>query len=624
MTIQCMLDNKEYTNKPNGYETGGIQKRLKAVKININELSIKLSKGCTFKPALLNSTKSTGWVSQQLFALDFDGGTTIEYELNRCKELNILPAFGYTSFTHTKNKHKFRLVFCTESPITDIEIRNKLQIILIKTFYNSDSVTKDPTRMFYGGKTIIECNINNKINIDYIIDNFYKDIYHEEIEDLNQKMSSGSTSNSITPMDRRVLRKGVTDKEYINNTLLSVTPKTPSTQTHMTLRIEAIKALKIDLLKTILSTNSINEIVFNTENDLYKHINSIDLGDFLGIDGKVNCIFPEHNDSSPSATIFTTNDGTQIYKCFGCNKALTIISVVEKLAKCKRREAIEFIKSVYNIKLAKTEWQKEQIQAMIDNVNYLDSEDFNIAFPNLANLIRTRKHHIQKILIHFTQYVSEDFQYNNKPIFFSDYNTLLNVCGINPNKRITLSQSLILFALLNMIIKLKDHQIPCELLSKAKHIAAKHNHKKLTNFYSFDDYGLNLLEECEEIAIQLKDNNISIKGLSREYVLRTFGIDVANKVFPQYIYENERGTTKKQNDDTVKIANKILKHIEKYGYIKESDISKDKKMELQWKKSIQEILDSYDLQRIRLNNKIKEYYNINVKGYPFIITKNNK
>ena len=41
--------------------------------------------------------------------------------------------------------------------------------------------------------------------------------------------------------------------------------------------------------------------------------------------------------------------------------------------------------------------------------------------------------------------------------------------------------------------------------------------------------------------------------------------------------------------------------------------------ELQWKRSIQQILSVGKFQKIRLNKKIKAQYNVVCNGYPFII-----
>jgi hypothetical protein len=189
-----MFDKKLFTNKPNKYETGGIQKRIAQTEIELEELSQLLSTGATFKPALLNGTKNTDWVSQQIFALDFDNGTTIQDELNRCKQLEVYPAFGYTSFSYTEEKHKFRLVFCSDEIVTDIDIRNKLQNILISIFPTSDTVTFDATRLFYGGRNLIKCDYNNRINVsDIMIMIKYKDLIQDN--GASKGLSLGNTNN---------------------------------------------------------------------------------------------------------------------------------------------------------------------------------------------------------------------------------------------------------------------------------------------------------------------------------------------------------------------------------------------------------------------------------------------
>ena len=321
----------------------------------------------------------------------------------------------------------------------------------------------------------------------------------------------------------------------------------------MALKIEAIKSLNVDVMRTILNINiSSNGTIFKSQKELYDYINSIDLSEYLGINGYVKCILPEHDDNEPSAHIYTTNSGTQVYKCFGCNKCFTIIGITEKLAGCKRSEAIEFIKSVYNLQLVQSDWVKQQQQIMIDSANYLDTEEFKTEFPVLSTIIRTRKLHIQKMLMHFTQYVSDDLRVDNKPLFFASLNTLMNVCQIHNKNQ--MAQSITLFTLLNMLNKVELKDIPEKELNKAKSISAKYGFKKLTNFYSFEEYGVNSLADSEEIAKTLKANNYSLKGLSREYILRTFGMDLANKVYPQYKYENKKGTTKKSDERTLQIV----------------------------------------------------------------------
>ncbi|WP_457941933.1 hypothetical protein [Caproiciproducens sp. LBM24188] len=622
MNIKCMYYSKQFQNKPKGYEVAEVQKNLSQTEITIEQLADGLSHGATFKPALLNGTHSADWISQKLFALDFDHDTTIQEQLEKCSQLNIYPCFGYTSFSHTEQEHHFRLVFCTDKVITDVETRNKLQNTLISIFDKSDNVTKDCTRIFFGGRTLICNDFDRRINGYQIIDRYY--------EESLQKPTKVSNSKTCK-------------KKLDYNSNKSILKQNDD---NMALKVEAIKSLNVGAMRAILESNTDkkdnipysisitfqlhdNQKVFKSQKELYDFINSIDLSEYLGIYGYVKCILPEHDDHEPSAHIYETDSGTQVYKCFGCNKAYTIIGITEKLAGCKRSEAIEFIKSVYNLQLVQSDWVKQQQQIMIDSANYLDTEEFKTEFPVLSTLIRTRKLHIQKMLMHFTQYVSDDLRVDNKPLFYSNYQTLMEICEIKDKTR--MAQSLTLFALLNMIEKLPVESIPEKELTKAKHIAAKYGHKKLTNFYSFEEYGVNSLANSEEIAKTLKANNYSLKGLSREYILRTFGVDLANKCFPQYKYENAKGTTKESDKRTSQIVECLFYCIEQKGYATEKDVVyllgdkyKYQTTEIQIKKSLQEILVSYGLVRVKASkdNKLKYSISDDVSYQTYVICKN--
>jgi hypothetical protein len=91
-------------------------------------------------------------------------------------------------------------------------------------------------------------------------------------------------------------------------------------------------------------------------------------------------------------------------------------------------------------------------KAMIDSVNYLDTDEFKQTFPNLSSVIRTRKAHLQRLLVHFSQYISEEgLKFDEKLMFWGSYPVLMEICKINQNNPKTLAQSTVLFALLNLL-----------------------------------------------------------------------------------------------------------------------------------------------------------------------------
>lgn len=586
-----MYNDKRYADKPSAWDTAQLQgytsredgiyhaSTLKATDIELTELAAAVSNGATFKPAVLAGTRNTDWQAQQLFALDFDGGTTPQAELCRCRELGIIPCFGYTSFSDTETERHFRLVFCADRVITDVSERNAVQAALVGLFINSDARTTDATRLFYGGKALICNSYDSRFKPDSVVKAYGGNL-------------TPKTPQNAKSSQKPLIIKGETDK-----------------------KIDAIKCLDVEAMRDLLDLSDKAVIVYS-EQEMYDYINAIDLEEYLGIYGRVCCILPEHDDTKPSAHVYTTDDGIQVYKCFGCDHTYTITSITEKLAKCRRSEALNYIRAVYRIELIQSDWTKTQKQLLIDSANYLDSHDFEETYPELANLIKTRKPHIKSMLLYFSQYVTDSMEINGKPYFYASYPTLMDVCGIKGNRN-TLSQSLTLFALVNMLEKLPEDKIPDKELVKAKEIAAQYHLKKLTGFYSFEEYGTLLFEESEEVAKTLKANNVTLKGLSREYLLRTFSTDLADKVYPQYKAENKKGNTVKSDMHTLDISECVFYLLEQKGYATERDIKdllserySSGSTDLQIRKSLQEMLSAYGLVRVRASKANKAKYGI--------------
>ena len=160
--------------------------------------------------------------------------------------------------------------------------------------------------------------------------------------------------------------------------------------------------------------------------------------------------------------------------------------------------------------------------------------------------------------------------------------------------------------------------------------------------YTISNY-TNLFLLIEKQAKLWEYNHYSMQGISYEMFMRGEGKDVADRIFPQYkqIYDKkkkqivDRTTTKFSDNLEDIIVLCIFNQIDERGYAIEKDIIMDiisnmdlninikhKTVELQIKKSMKEILDGYDLQRVRANKELKTKYGITSKGYPYIIIKN--
>ena len=625
--VKCTFSSLRFKNKPDSDGAKKVQFDLKPTNITIKDLSDALVHGASFRPGVLYGRSKNDWKEQQLFGLDFDHNTTIEEKYNKAIMLGINPCFMYTTFSHSEEEHKFRMVFCNDKVITDGNYRDKLQATLMGIMEDADPVCRNRDRLFYGGKgqVVLHPDFDIRINAESIIEKYWKEEYRQFIPDEKIKKKKDSTAAGIKNKGRKSKNLIV----YEDNTDAISTLNIPLLQERLGIKGDLIGTdrRRYSLLvptqspeaeKSGRCENGVYQ--FQSEAEMYNYINSIDLQEYLGVpSGTFCCLLPTHEDNKPSAHIYITDDGTQIYKCFGCNQARTIISITEQLAHCKRSEAINFIKRVYGIDYKPSEWVEQQRQLMIDSALYLDSEEFKETFPQINKLIRTRKADIQKILMHMTKYISDGLQLDGKPPFFASLTSLMKVCERNSKPK--MSQSITLFALLNMLNKVELNCIPEDELKKAKQISAKYGFKKIVNFYQIEEYGFTTLEDSEKIAATLLDNNMTLKGLSREYILRTFGVDLADKVYPQFKFENRQGTSAKSDYLTGEIALVVLETIKDQGYIFERNVNLNGTIGTQWKKSIQEILNSYGLRRVKLNKELKEKYGIKTNGYPCIIIK---
>lgn len=630
MKIKCMLDNKRYANKPQGREIGVITNRLEksSTEINIEDLMNNLVKGCTFKPSLLIGKKETDWVNQQLFALDFDENTDIQSELNRCNELNILPVFGYTSFSHTEEHHKFRLVFCANEVITDYNIAKQLQLTLMNVFNNCDDKCKNLSRLYFGGKSIIYKGVDNLMDYKSVLDK-YPTIKEKSDVGFSPRNSKdiGCITSTITwgksPKTLNINKEDKEDKYY---------------------NIKALRDRNVEYLK-----NKINnpKIILENNQAFFDYIKSYDLGRLLELSYPTSfrCIL--HEDNNPSAGIFVNEEGTYIYHCFSCGVSYNIINLIEVLGNFKSRpKAYKFMRDIFNLEIMETEWQKEQKEILDENLRVLRNGELELNCPQTYKNIKRNIRYLEELIM-----IAKDNVYSDKfvdnddnVIFFASNSYICKQLHLSQNSSVEVTKKNVLFTYHNLINKIADNNIPEEMLSKSQAISANSEDKnkkyRHVNYYSIPSFTTNLYKNIETQGIQWKDNGYTMQGVSREMFYRSEGESVANKLYPQYthVYDKnqqqivERTVTNNSQELTNKIVQIIFDILDKQLYVIEKEIAyilmKDEEInvgkrqaENQIKKSMKEIIDSYDLMRIRSNKQIKETLNVVENGYPFIIVK---
>ena len=176
------FDNKSYTEKPNGNEIGKIKKRVQGSKLQrltVEEILNKIQAGYSFSPGILqNGLKAKNWSEQQLFGVDIDNDDENEpilipkEAIEICKDNNLGPLIVYHSFSSTKPKPKFRLIFALNEPTKEESKRKIIAETLISLFPQADKSCKNADRLFFGTNKKGKFN-NNIITFDKILE-FYK------------------------------------------------------------------------------------------------------------------------------------------------------------------------------------------------------------------------------------------------------------------------------------------------------------------------------------------------------------------------------------------------------------------------------------------------------------------
>jgi hypothetical protein len=181
---KLLLDKKCFHSKPEINEIPLINNRIvnHPVDIHIIELSNQVTSpnGKSWIPAYLEGVrKNEGWRSQSVFALDFDNKDSkkklqvdnplsFKQLLERLKDYGLDCAFTYTTFSHTDNWHKYRVVFQINEPVVDKGIRDAIQNALMMLFPECDKGCRDASRIFFGGKDILYTNYDYYLDLSLL------------------------------------------------------------------------------------------------------------------------------------------------------------------------------------------------------------------------------------------------------------------------------------------------------------------------------------------------------------------------------------------------------------------------------------------------------------------------
>lgn len=143
--------------------------------INRKELTFKQfayyvgQKGSLWKSSLMSGAKNTDFEKAYVMSLDFDDDLTIEQFISNSKDLGLEPSFIYKTFSHTEEQHRFRVIWRLNTPIEDPQLKTAIQLMLMEVFPECDANCKDLSRLWVGGKEVVNYKYENTLNIENLI-----------------------------------------------------------------------------------------------------------------------------------------------------------------------------------------------------------------------------------------------------------------------------------------------------------------------------------------------------------------------------------------------------------------------------------------------------------------------
>lgn len=598
--MKLMLDTIEYKSKPIGGQAGSVSTRIinYPVDISIEELAISLGKGKTFTPAYFQEKdgmikrRKEYWHSQEIIAMDFDDGMTLDEAV---KEFSNIAVFIYTTFSHTEKHHKFRVVFKLDRIIHKVEEFDEIIVGLINKYPQADTHCTDCNRFFYGGREVVELNYNNRLMVDdYVIKKTeviggtkkYLEIYPPK---NTQQIQPNESKQDITTADN----------------------------------IELITKRNIKELRKRIRTKP---KVVSSNFELFDYLKQQDLRAFLGIQHKQNFLDIFHEESNPSASVYESNKNNkhQLYKCFSRSKPFvgTIIQVTQRLLNCTALEVKYFLTELYQIEIAENQQQKD-LKAEIDIYKeLLQSEDLEELYPNFYKVF-SRYGYLQDIYI-LLDLVKEYLPPGeDQRLLF--YQSLETISKKFKRSKSSTSTRMNLLTFFKLVSKLDVDEIPKELLDVHRKRKKEKKHKYLSSTYELPLYSYDFFGNLDEMCAKWIEYGCTSNTVNYEGILRTFGREEADRVFPQ----DKGKVIPPLNEEVVKrIHRTTLELIANYGWTTEREVLENIILyfngqqvfkEKQFKICFGELLDSYDLERIRLNKKLKNGMGIEGNGYGYII-----
>lgn len=666
MVNEAIMKSKEQCIECSGAIKSNNRRGFRSYKTTVNEKELEnlIKEGHTIAPAVLDENQplcNKYFKYQQLFAIDIDNesssckGTiadetyymTHERIKEICNQYGISPILIHETFSSKPDWKKYRVLFVTESPISDKEQRriflmSLMKIFAVKGIHIADTHCTDEGRVFYAGHTIIELNTDVPVSPDAFIE-AAKDINVQDIQakkDSTSKTSNKVTNNNSKPACKKAAANEMIEaimnhdinsyKELLSNAVNEAANADVDWCCEQSSNNGTINCMHLykDYCPEI-TQNLSNPVISMVRDDTYEFTSKLPLDLLLGLTSRnaFSCILPNHDDNHPSAYINQLADGSYVYNCWGCigeGKYLDVLDVFSILMSVDIGKALKFILEAVGLEIESV-WQKEQREIIEANISYIDSDYLKKHRSILYNdLKRANALGVLKFLLRYAKdnLTYESLTRDGRPTFFLSVRQaaqLMSEDGFKGSNKSSINKKINLLCRYGFFNKVLEQEIPSFILQRAKDVASKnsaysnvhYDHRQ--DFLYIPVYDAHMFIRAENVVREDKESAVRRGGQSREQHLRAYGKDAADSIYTQ---DTHKGHSKKSDKFYKKYSKTAKILITSNGITSEREIlNKMKGYSYREKKKLSDqclpqLLRENGYSRIRVNKETRAEYSI--------------
>ena len=303
-------------------------------------------------------------------------------------------------------------------------------------------------------------------------------------------------------------------------------------------------------IEILTTTNSIAEHKITIPEKITKHkefmeyMQTLDFRFYFRglLDWNINetreCIFFEGNKA------WIKQDDKGVYRYYSKDAEKHTVHGLNIFDLIEIREGVEFgtvysmnnarkgLASDLGIVYSERQWEISQEEKYEKNTDIIQNADIEIQrdFPNLFGFIKNYLPLLEQLNDWGVKHILEkEHSFKGESIFFQSTTHMEKMVG---RDQTICSRTVNMFAVLGLIKKIREEDIPSSLMGVAQAIRGKRNEFKLVNFYTVPALNHQVLSEAEESVKRLNESGItSMFRISKKKIEQCFGEGFAKKVY---------------------------------------------------------------------------------------------